>query len=104
TGPGAYTFHLKGNIKGQAVDESITAGDKTFNLVTAASDAQWPNQLPSNADLATKLDRLSTRQDSSLSSADSAQTAATRGLIVAILAVALAIGAVGTTVVLRRTR
>lgn len=104
TVPGAYTFHLKGNIKGQAVDESVVAGDKTFSLVTAASDAQWPNQLPSNADIATKLDRISSRQDSALAESDSAQKAASRALVVATVGVVLAIlfGAVNLAVARRR--
>jgi hypothetical protein len=102
TVPGAYTFHLKGSINGQAVDETVTAGDKTFNLVTAASEAQWPNQLPSNADLLTKLDRISSRQDSTQSSADGAQNAANRALLVAIVGVVLTLVLGGVTLMTRR--
>jgi hypothetical protein len=102
TVPGAYTFHLKGSVGGQAVDETVTASDKTFNLVTAASDAQWPNQLPSNADLSTKLDRVGFRQDSTQSSADSAQNAANRALIVAIVGILIALVLGGVNLMMRR--
>jgi hypothetical protein len=104
TVPGAYTFHLKGNISGQAVDETVAAGDKTFNLVTASSEAQWPNQLPSAADLSTKLDRISSRQATTQSSADGAQSAANRALVVAIVGIVIALVLGGANLLLARRR
>jgi hypothetical protein len=91
TVPGAYTFHLKGMVKGQAIDEMVTAGDKTFNLVTNASEAQFPNQLPSSTELSTKLDKVSQRLDSAQSSGDSAKNSASLALIVGIAGVVLAV-------------
>jgi outer membrane murein-binding lipoprotein Lpp len=102
TVPGAYTFHLKGTVGGQTIDETVTAGDKTFNLVTAASEAQWPNQIPSAADLSTKLDRLSSRQASTQSNADAAQSAANRALIVAIVGIVIALVLGGVALITRR--
>ncbi|HEV3234150.1 MAG TPA: hypothetical protein VG329_06340 [Candidatus Dormibacteraeota bacterium] len=104
TVPGAYTFHLKGTIKGTAVDETVTAGDKTFNLVTAASDAQWPSQLPSATDLSTKLDRVSQRLDSAQSSSNDAKDAANRALIVGVVGIVLAVvlGGAGLAVGMRK--
>ena len=61
TAPGAYTFHLKGEIKDTAVDETVSSSDKTFNLVQDASAVQFPAKVPSSTELSTKLDRVTQR-------------------------------------------
>ncbi len=42
TEPGDYTFHLTGTIHGQAVDETATSGDSTFDPVTESTAIQFP--------------------------------------------------------------
>ena len=67
TRPGAYTFRLTGNLRGQAVDETFTSSPTTFDEVQEASSIQFPAKDPSPGQLATRLDReiprLSTRTD-----------------------------------------
>ncbi len=89
TVPGAYSFHLKGKIKDTPVDETVTASDKTFNLVQDAGAVQFPARIPSATDLSTKLDRVSARVDKVESRPDALPTA-----LVALLA-ALVLGGAG---------
>jgi hypothetical protein len=91
TAPGDYTFHLKGSVAGQAIDETVTASDKTFNTVVADDQVEFPAKVPAAADLATKLDQVSSRTDSGKSAADAAKSAADRALYVAVAGVVLAI-------------
>jgi len=72
--PGDYTFHLSGSIHGQAIDETATSSDTTFDPVIAPTDAQFPVKLPTIQDLATRADRV----DARLSSMQDAATAASR--------------------------
>ncbi|MFI5254399.1 MAG: hypothetical protein ACHQ15_02940 [Candidatus Limnocylindrales bacterium] len=61
TAPGDYTFHLTGTIHGQAVDATATSSDSTFNSVVTTTGAEFPNTLPTVADMATRLDRIDAR-------------------------------------------
>jgi hypothetical protein len=65
TAPGDYTFHLTGTIHGQAVDETATSSDSTFNSAVEATDVQFPNKLPSLSEIATSLDRINARLSAS---------------------------------------
>jgi hypothetical protein len=78
TAPGDYTFHLTGAIHGEAVDISVTSSDETFDTVRGTSDIQFPVKLPAVPDLVTRLDRV----DARLASAEGAQAAADRALLV----------------------
>jgi hypothetical protein len=40
--PGDYSFHVTGDIDGQAVDETFTAGPETFSTVSPRSDLEFP--------------------------------------------------------------
>jgi len=102
TTPGNYTFHIKGSIKGTPVDETVKASDKTFASVDNPSDVQFPAKVPTNADLATKVDKLSPRidavqasaKDSTTSASDDASHALVVGLIALVVAlVALLVAA-----------
>jgi hypothetical protein len=42
TQPGDYSFHITGEIEGQAIDETFTAGPETFSTVTPRSDLEFP--------------------------------------------------------------
>jgi hypothetical protein len=77
TAPGDYTFHLTGAIHGQAVDETATSSDSTFNSAIEATDIQFPNKLPSLTEIATSLDRINARLSALPSAGASAAPAAT---------------------------
>ena len=78
TAPGAYTFHLTGAIRGEPVDITVTSSDETFDTVRGTAEIQFPVKVPTLNEVATRLDRL----DSRLASADDAQAAANRALLV----------------------
>jgi hypothetical protein len=65
TTSGDYTFHLTGSIHGQAVDETATSSDTTFNAAIEATDIQFPNKLPSLTEITTSLDRINARLSAS---------------------------------------
>ena len=76
TAPGDYTFHLMGSIHGQAVDETATSSDSTFNSATEATDVEFPNKLPSLTEITTSLDRINARLSASPAPGSSAAPAA----------------------------
>jgi hypothetical protein len=105
TAPGAYTLHIKGTVGGQAVDETVTAGPKTFNEVTSASDVQFPVKLPSLLDVSSRLDRTVPRLDAARTSAGAAGDTANHALIIGITGLVLAVVLGGASLVLTlRTR
>jgi hypothetical protein len=65
TAPGDYTFHLTGSIHGQAVDETATSSDSTFDSAVEATDIEFPNKLPSLTEITTSLDRINARLSAS---------------------------------------
>ena len=73
---GDYTFHLSGSIHGQAVDETVTSSDQTFNSVTAGTDVQFPLKLPALGDLSTLIGRVDGRAATANTAATQAQQAA----------------------------
>ena len=86
TRPGDYTFHLTGEIKGQAVDESFTSSPTTFASVQEPSSVQFPAKDPSTGELAQRLDRQLPRVQRSAEAAvraarDDASSARTLGLV-----------------------
>jgi hypothetical protein len=131
TTPGDYTFHLTGTIHGQAVDETATSSDATFNSAVESTDIQFPDKLPSLTEITTSLDRINARlsasgapaasaaapaptQDASLadavaaaqSAATQAHDAASSALVVGLLvgAVGIVLGGVALLLVVRRPR
>jgi hypothetical protein len=77
TAPGDYTFHLTGSIHGQAVDETATSSDSTFNSAVEATDIEFPNKLPSLTEITTSLDRINARLSASPAPGASAAPAPT---------------------------
>jgi hypothetical protein len=61
TVPGEYTVHITGTIHGQAVDDSITSGEETFDSPAAAAEIEFPVKNPSLAEVTTRLDRIDGR-------------------------------------------
>lgn len=51
TAAGPYTFHLFGEVDGEAIDESFTSGPDTFSEVQDVTGGQFPVQFPSTGDL-----------------------------------------------------
>lgn len=92
TRPGTYAFHITGRIKDQTVDVQSTCSEKTFNCVSDASELQFPAKDPSTGQLADSVSRALPRADRAVSAASSARTLAIAGLVVAVLALAAAIG------------
>jgi hypothetical protein len=72
TTPGDYTFHLTGSIHGQAVDETATSSDSTFDSAVEATAIEFPNKLPSLTEITTSLDRITARLSASVSPGASA--------------------------------
>ena len=73
---GDYTFHLTGTIHDQAVDETATSSDQTFNSVSAGTEVQFPVKLPALSDLTTLVGRVDGRATSAGAAAAQAQQAA----------------------------
>jgi hypothetical protein len=100
TAPGAYTFHLKGKIRNQAVDLTVTSSDSTFDSVISPSGIQFPLPLPALGDVVTRLDRVDTRIATAQAAAADAATKATdaRAAASQAMTIGLVAGGVGTLV------
>jgi hypothetical protein len=73
---GDYTFHLTGSVHGQAIDETATSSDQTFDIVDHGGDAQFPVKLPAIGDVSALAQRVDGRATTAQSAADQAQAAA----------------------------
>ena len=51
TAAGPYSFHVTGEVEGQSIDETFTAGPDTFGEVRDLAAGQFPVQFPATADL-----------------------------------------------------
>jgi hypothetical protein len=90
--PGTYRFHFTGSLNGQAIDQTFTSSDSTFNNVEQPTAVEFPTQPPSANDLSTSITRLQPRVASAESTAASAHNDASTATTLAI--VALIIGVV----------
>jgi hypothetical protein len=106
TVPGAYTFHVTGNVHGTKVDQTVTAGDKTFSVVKEPSEVQFPTKLSSGNAVATQLDRTSARLATAQKAADDASSAANRAMVIGIVALVagVVLGGTGVALAMRRRR
>ena len=57
TRPGTYSFHFTGTIRGQAVDETFTSSETTFDDVADPTAIEVPAKDPTIGQLADKVDR-----------------------------------------------
>lgn len=103
---GAYTFHITGDVHGTAVDQTITASDKTFAVVTEPSDDQFPVKLPPTAALSTKLTQTGSRVATAQKAADDASSAANRAMVIGVVAlvVGVVLGGGGVALAARRRK
>ncbi len=83
TRAGSYTFRFTGTIDGLAVDEQFESGPGRFNDVQALTPLQFPDKVPSTAELLRAVRAAEGR-------AATATTLAVAGLAIGALGVALA--------------
>lgn len=83
TRAGSYTFRFTGTVDGQAVDERFESGPGRFNDVQALTPLQFPDKVPTTAELMRAVQAADSR-------ATTATTLAVAGLIIGALGVALA--------------
>jgi hypothetical protein len=91
TRPGEYTFHLIGTIKGQKVDESFTASERTFDLVRESPEIEFPARDPTRAELAARIQRMGPRLEKAIETVDVVKTVAVVGLGIGGLALIVAL-------------
>jgi len=99
TVPGDYTFHLFGAIQGQQVNITVTSSPTTFDSAHDPATIEFPQQAPSNLQLAQRLiaesDRLSAQIHAADTKAASASVALAVGIAGLVAGVAgLSVGAV----------
>jgi hypothetical protein len=92
TRPGTYTFHVTGQIRGQAIDVTSTCSDTTFECVADVSDVQFPARDPSAGQLADRISRAMPRADRAMEAAASARTIGLAALGMAAVALLATIG------------
>jgi hypothetical protein len=86
TALGAYTFVITGTIEGQTVNETFTAGTGTFGLIEQG--AAFPNELPTNQDLAERLVVLESAKDTGSDDSDTGMMVGIAGVILGALGLA----------------
>jgi hypothetical protein len=90
TRAGAYTFHISGTVKGEALDVSSTCSDTTFACVTDVAELQFPAKDPSPGQLADRISRGLPRAEQAASEAGVARLIAFAALALAAVAIAVA--------------
>ena len=109
---GAYTFTLSGTLEGVEFDLSLTSGPKTFDEVQDLAGATFPPvDAPTNADLASRIQRESDRTTEAVTAAttasadaqDAADSAKTIGIVgIVVGAVGLVVGIIALTAAKKR--
>ena len=85
---GGYKYQFTGKVESLDVNETFESGPGRFNDVQAAASLQFPEQVPSGADLARRLNDI--------------QAAADQARILAIVAVVIGLAALGLILMRRR--
>ena len=91
--PGPYTFHFTGTVHGTKIEESLTSGPKTFDVVQDPAEAAFPPvNTPTTQELADRIQQDATRLSDATaaavaakSAADSAKTVAVIGVVVGLI-------------------
>jgi hypothetical protein len=86
TRPGTYTFRIVGKIKTQAIDITSTCSAKTFDCVADVTAIQFPSKDPSIGQIADRLDRSLPRAEQASSTAAEARTVAFIAVAIAVFA------------------
>lgn len=93
TAPGDYTFHLFGDIHKHKVDITVTSSPTTFDSAHDPAAIEFPQQAPSNLQLAQRLNAESARLSAGIQAASTKAAPASGALTVGIAG--LVLGAVG---------
>ena len=84
TAPGDYTFHFFGAIRGQQVNITVKSSPTTFDSAHDPATIEFPQQAPSNLQLAQRLDAESARLSAEIHAADTKAASASAALAVGI--------------------
>jgi hypothetical protein len=84
TVPGDYTFHFSGTIHTTKVNITVRSSPTTFDSAHDPAAIQFPQQAPSNLQLAQRLDAQAARQAAAVQAADSKASSASTALAVGI--------------------
>jgi hypothetical protein len=93
TAPGDYTFHFSGSIHTTKVNVTVTSSPTTFDSAHDPAGIEFPQQVPSNLQLAQRQAADSARMSAGIQAADSKAGPATAALILGIAG--LVVGAAG---------
>lgn len=93
TVPGDYTFHLFGTIRGQKVNITVESSPTTFDSAHAPAAIEFPQQAPSNLQLAQRLNVESARLAAAVQAASTKAAPASTARAVGIAG--LVVGAAG---------
>jgi len=93
TAPGDYTFHLSGSIRGQKVNITAKSSPTTFDSAHDPAAIEFPQQAPSNLQLAQREAAESARLSAGIHAASTRAAPATGALVLGIAG--LAVGAAG---------
>jgi hypothetical protein len=100
--PGDYSFRIFGDLEGQQIVERFSSGPETFDSIEDTGELQFPQEVPSNAELQSEIDALKSGGTDSSESSSSDDTARILG-IVGIRVGVLGLGAGGLAVASRRS-
>jgi len=84
--PGDYTYHIFGKVETKDVDESFTSSPEGFSSVDDPSDLEFPNKLPTSAELQASINSLQSK--SSGGSDDTARVLGIIGIIAGVIGAA----------------
>src|SRR5215471_12540234 len=84
TAPGDYTFHFFGTIRGQTVNITVKSSPTTFDSAHDPATIEFPQQAPSNLQLAQRLDAESARLSAEIHAADTKAASDSAALTVGI--------------------
>jgi hypothetical protein len=93
TVPGDYSFHFSGTIHATKVNITVKSSPTTFDSAHDPATIQFPQQAPSNVQLAQRLDAQSARQAAAVHAAGTTAASASAALGVGIAG--LVVGAAG---------
>jgi hypothetical protein len=84
TVPGDYSFHFSGTIHTTKVNITVKSSPTTFDSAHDPATIQFPQQAPSNVQLAQRLDAQAAREAAAVHAADSKAALASTALVVGI--------------------
>lgn len=82
---GSYTFHIRGTIDTQRIDERFLSGPGTFGDIESTAALQYPAKVPVADELSKKLDAVG-------ASIDQTRSIALGAIALGVLAIVLAVG------------